>query len=70
MSILLIAQAIIGILLAFGILLQTRAGGLSAALGGAGTTYVQRRGAEKVLFQTTVVLAIVFFGMTVVQWYI
>lgn len=50
---LIIIEVILGSLLALLILLQHRASGLSATFGGAGTTYVQRRGAEKVLFRIT-----------------
>lgn len=50
---LIIIEVVLGSLLALLILLQHRASGLSATFGGAGTTYVQRRGAEKVLFRIT-----------------
>ncbi len=60
LTILLTIEAVIGALMAFLILLQHRASGLSAAFGGMGTTYVQRRGAERVLFVLTVWLAIAF----------
>lgn len=62
-------QAVLGVLLALVILLQHRAAGLSATAT-PDTSYVQRRGAERVLYQATIVLSIAFFGLTVVDWYI
>lgn len=63
-------QAVLGMLLCLVILLQHRAAGLSATLGGADTSYVQRRGAERVLYQAAIVLSIAFFGLTIVDWYV
>ena len=68
--ILLILEVISGALLALLILLQHRASGLSATFGGSGTAYVQRRGAEKVLFTLTVWMAVIFFGIAGVLMYI
>lgn len=65
-----IIEAVIGTLLALLILLQHRASGLSATFGGAGTTYVQRRGAEKFLFTATVWLSVIFLGIAVLLMYI
>lgn len=60
-QILLNVDLVLGLLLSIAILLQHRASGLSATFGGTGTTYVQRRGAEKVLFTFTVWVAVLFF---------
>lgn len=65
-----IIEAVTGVLLALLILLQHRASGLSATFGGAGTTYVQRRGAEKFLFTATVWLSVIFLGIAVLLMYI
>lgn len=67
---LLILHAILGIALAFSIMLQQRASGLSATFGGTGATYVQRRGAEALLFKVSVWLGVVFFGLGAVQMFI
>ncbi|OGJ56232.1 preprotein translocase subunit SecG [Candidatus Peribacteria bacterium RIFCSPHIGHO2_01_FULL_51_9] len=63
-------QAIIGMLLSICILLQHRASGLSATFGGGGATYVQRRGAEKLIFRVAVWLGFLFFFLAVIQWYV
>ncbi|UPA22042.1 preprotein translocase subunit SecG [Candidatus Peribacteria bacterium] len=63
-------QAIIAVLLSFAILLQHKASGMSIGMGGAGVTFVQRRGAEKVLHQGTIVLSIAFFILTLVDWFV
>lgn len=68
--ILMIVEIVSGSLLALLILLQHRASGLSATFGGGGTTYVQRRGAEKVLFTLTIWLAVVFFAVAIAMMYI
>jgi protein translocase SecG subunit len=63
-------QLAIGLLLSFIILIQHRASGLSATFGGVGTTYVQRRGAEKLLYRLTIWLSVAFFALSVVQLYL
>ena len=63
-------QAVLSVLIIFGILLQHRSSGLSVAMGGVGVTHVQRRGAEKFLFQGTAVCAILFFVLTLVGWFL
>lgn len=57
------AQIILAILLTTAILLQARGTGLGAAFGGSGNVYRTKRGVEKKLFQLTIVLAILFFGV-------
>jgi len=70
MSIIVFVQAILAVLLVFTVLLQHRATGLSATFGGNDSSYVQRRGAELFLFQAGVVTSVLFFALTVVDWYI
>lgn len=53
-------QIIISVLLILVILLQQRGGGLSPVLGGAGGVYGTRRGVEKTIFVTTIILAVLF----------
>lgn len=70
MDLFLTIQAILSVLLILCILLQHRATGLSAGGSSMNTMVVQRRGAEKLLYQATIVIALLFFGLTVVQWFI
>lgn len=55
-----IAQIIVSILLILAILSQARGQGLSATFGGTGQFYVEKRGAEKVIFNLTLILAVLF----------
>lgn len=66
-TILIISQAVLGVLLIAAILLQARGTGLGAAFGGEGHVFRSRRGAEKKLHQITIVLAILFFGIALAQ---
>ncbi len=63
-------QAVLAVLLLVTILLQHRAAGLSATFGGNDTAYVQRRGAELFLYRITIAISVVFFVLTVLDWYI
>lgn len=56
-----IAQIVISILLIITVLLQQRGGGLSPVFGGdAGGAYRTRRGVEKAIFYSTIILAVLF----------
>lgn len=66
-----ILQIIVSILLMVAIVVQHRASGLSATFGGSGATnFVQRRGAEKVIYVATIWLSVAFFGLSILQWYV
>lgn len=60
-----IAQVIVAILLMTSILLQNRGTGLSGVFGGSSGVYRTKRGVEKILFTTTIVLAVLFLGLSV-----
>lgn len=60
---LIIAQIAVSVLLIVTILLQARGTGLGAAFGGEGNVYRTKRGVEKVLFYSTIVLSVIFFGL-------
>lgn len=64
-----LAQMLISIMLIVVVLLQTRGGDIGAAFGGgsSASTFRTRRGLEKTLFQLTIVLAIVFLGISAVS---
>jgi protein translocase SecG subunit len=58
---LLTAQVIVSIILIVLVLIQERAGGLGSLFGGASSTpYQTRRGVEKIAFIATIILAILF----------
>lgn len=59
-----ISQVIIAALLVTAILLQARGTGLGAVFGGEGNIYRTKRGVEKILFFGTIILAIIFFGIS------
>lgn len=63
-------EAIIAILLSLCILIQHRVSGLTSTFGGSGAVYVQRRGAEKVIYKLTILLSIAFFGIAILLWYL
>lgn len=56
------AQIVLSLLLIAGIVLQNRGASLGGAFGGDNfaSTFYKRRGAEKFLFQATIVVAILF----------
>ena len=63
-----IAQMVIAVILIILILLQERSAGLGGMFGGEmGGIYQVRRGFEKIIFIGTVVLAVVFLALAVVQ---
>jgi len=51
-----------GLLMIITILLQQRGASLGAGFGATGELYTTRRGVDKNLFETTIVLAVVFVG--------
>jgi len=59
-NILSIIQIVISILLMITILIQNKGVGLSATFGGEGNVYRTKRGAERAIFITTIVLAVLF----------
>lgn len=61
-----LSQLLISIVLIIVVLLQARGGDIGAAFGGGttGSTFRTRRGLEKTLFQLTILLAIIFVGIS------
>jgi protein translocase SecG subunit len=53
-------QVVLAILLSVAVLTQNRGSGLSATFGGGGGFHASKRGAEKFLFNATIVLGILF----------
>lgn len=65
MSLITIAQIIVSILLIIAVLLQERSSGLSGVFGGGGEFYHTRRGLEKIIFWSTIVLTIAFAVLSI-----
>ncbi len=61
MQILRIAQIVISILLIIVILLQSRGTALGGVFGGSSSVFLTKRGIEKKLFIFTIILAVLFF---------
>ena len=63
-----LAQLLISLILIVVVLLQSRGGDIGAAFGAGGgggqSSFRTRRGLERTLFQLTIILAIVFVGMS------
>jgi protein translocase SecG subunit len=59
-----IIQLIVSCLLITVILLQNRGTGLGSAFGGSNSVYLTKRGLEKKLFVATIVLAVIFFAIS------
>lgn len=64
---LLILQIIIASSLTVVILLQAKGTGLSSAFGGSGQMYRSKRGIEKLFVYLTVILAVLFFIISILQ---
>ena len=65
----LIIQCIIALLLVALILMQTSKGGLQTQVGGS-DVYRTKRGAEKLVFRLTIIMASLFFIVTVLNAFI
>ena len=65
--ILTILQLIISVVLVILILLQERSAGLSGIFGGEGGFYQTRRGLEKIIFRSTIVLAALFIIIAIIK---
>ncbi|MCX6785095.1 MAG: preprotein translocase subunit SecG [Candidatus Komeilibacteria bacterium] len=63
-------QAIASILLILAILFQNRGSGLGSVFGGSGNVYRTKRGAEQVIFISTIVLAIIFCVSAIVSIFV
>jgi len=66
-TILNVTQIVLAVLLVTSILLQAQGTGLGAAFGGGGNVFRTKRGAEKKIFQLTIIFAILFFGVALVN---
>jgi preprotein translocase subunit SecG len=64
-----LAQLLVCVGLIAAILLQSRGAGLGATFGGDSSVYRSRRGVEKRLFQFTIILALLFVGVSLVTYF-
>jgi len=70
-SVLLTFHVIVSILLVFAIMLQQRGTGLSMTFGGGGGNfYATKRGAEKILATGTIVLVVLFVGLSIAMLFV
>lgn len=56
----LVLQAILSVFIITAVLLQSQGGGLGPAFGGGSESYHTKRGLEKVIFNATIVLVVLF----------
>ncbi|MFH1789849.1 MAG: preprotein translocase subunit SecG [bacterium] len=66
-AILNILQLIIAIILIVVVLLQQKGTGLSGVFGGSSNIYSTKRGADKILHYATIIIAIIFFGISIIR---
>jgi preprotein translocase subunit SecG len=62
-----ITQIVVAVLLMIAILLQQKGTGLGSTFGGNDTVFLTKRGLEKKLFILTIVLAVLFFGISLAR---
>jgi preprotein translocase subunit SecG len=60
-----IIEIVLSAVLIAAILLQNRGSGLGGVFGGEGNVYRTKRGFEKILFTTTIVVSVLFFGAAI-----
>lgn len=65
-----IFQVVVSLLLILVILMQNRGTGLGGAFGGESNIYRSKRGIEKVLYIATLVLAILFVVLSIINLFV
>lgn len=68
-SVLPAVQIGLSVILILLILIQSKGSGLSGVFGGEGNVYRTKRGAEKIIFVTTIVVVVLFFGVAFLNAY-
>lgn len=66
----LIVYIVIAVLVIAFILLQGRGAGLGSAWGGGGETFTTRRGVEKLTFNLTIFLVVLFLALSIVYLFL
>lgn len=64
-----VAQIVLSVFLIVLILIQSKGVGLGGVFGGDGNIYRTKRGAERVIFIVTIVVAVLFFGVALLNAY-
>lgn len=62
-----IALLVTAIVLMALILIQSKGSGLSGVFGGEGNVYRTKRGAEKIVFYATIIVAVLFFAIALLN---
>ncbi|MDP2692549.1 MAG: preprotein translocase subunit SecG [bacterium] len=62
-----IIQIISAIFLIIVVLMQQKGSGLGATFGGSSNVYSSKRGLDKILYKTTIVVSVIFFGVSFLQ---
>jgi preprotein translocase subunit SecG len=62
-----VAQILVSVALSIVLLLQAKGSGFGAGLGGSTSMFRTRRGIERTLFQLTIVLVVVFLGISILS---
>lgn len=62
-----IALLVTAVLLMTLILIQSKGAGLSGVFGGEGNVYRTKRGAEKIVFYATIIVAVLFFAIALLN---
>lgn len=65
-----VIQIALAILLVIVILLQQRGSGMGAAMGGDSSVYRSKRGPDKILFQATIVISILFLAAVIANIFV
>lgn len=66
-TILNIVQLVLAVLLTTAILLQQKGTGLSGVFGGSSNIYSTKRGIDKILHLSTIIIALIFFSISLVR---
>ncbi len=65
-----ISLPILAVLLIILVLIQQKGSGLGSLFGGDDTVYRTKRGAEKIIYIATIVIAVLFFGLATANLFI
>ena len=64
------SQLVLALLLTMVILLQQKGAGLGSIFGGSSNIYSTKRGVDKILHYTTIVIAVLFFAISLARLFL